>query len=174
MKLPAECLTVFDTSECPQCNSDCAPLCLHDFSSVIQRQPDDCEYADLFVVCSFQRRYNKKNKKTTTQNCSSGMPENVWQFVKATSIFKTKYWTSMPGKISKHIHFCHAKPLWTGEVHCFYLPMINFLWEQKDLFFPRVQYCRVLGEMFLHVLYWSKSVLSFILLCAAKLEHWVR
>lgn len=108
----------------------CAHLCLQDFSSVTQRQPDVGGYADLFLVCSFNQGYQNKTK----QNCPSGVPEDVWQFVKATSIFKTKYWTWMLGEISKHIHFCQAQPLWTGEVHCFYLPMINFWWGREDHF----------------------------------------
>lgn len=108
--------------------SDCAHFCLHDFSLLIHREPDVCFIFRLFISSWIYIYIYEKQQP-------SDVPEDVWQFVKAASIFKTKYWTSMLGEISKHIHFCQAKPLWTEEVHCFYLPMINIWWGGKAFSF---------------------------------------
>lgn len=137
-------------------------LFLHRFSSVVRR---------LNVVFSLKmstgEQVQKKRKWTKTISpvqCAGGCFVNL-EKLNPSSRQSTKPWCW--GEISKLIYSCHAKSLWTHEVHCFNLLLINFWWGHEKLFGMENTFLRV------HCSCGAFHILKFSVLIVVCWEPWV-
>lgn len=114
----------------------------------------------LFLASKFSVQKKRKWTKTIPPVQCAG-----WCFVNLEKLNPSSRQSTKPwrwGEIGKLIYSCHAKSLWTHEVHCFNLLLMNFWWGQEKLFAMENTFSRftVAAELFIFskFLYWLQSV----------------